>query len=226
MALMAHAAFKRLVGRSALDFDTPIAETPSGGLHLYFQTSTPLHNSVGKLAPGIDLRAPVSSVPLPSGRNARKWLKPPRAALAPLPDSIVERAQQVSQKANQLPPAPNAEFQGFIWPEALHHVKAAIAAITDAPPGTQEVTLNGKAYMLGGLVGAGELPFDLTAAALVEAGLEMQAGDPFRPWERWQIEQKVDAALRRGAEHPWQTLAGLEERLKQIPTEIEDQANG
>jgi hypothetical protein len=219
------ANFRRLTGRSPLDMNTPVVETPSGGLHLLFKCDDPLRNSVGKIAPGIDLRVPVSAVPLPSGRDARRWLSPPRAPLAMLPFVILERAQ--AEPIRKLPTASNAAFQGFIWPEAMQCVKAAVAAIEAAAPGTQEVTLNNRAYMLGGLVGAGELPFSTTMAALIEAGLQMVAGDPFRPWEEWQIAQKVERAMQHGAAHPWNTIAALEEKLRQNQANFEEgEANG
>ena len=101
-------------------------------------------------------------------------------------------------------------------------VEDAVQAIETAPPGVQEVTLNKKAYALGGLIGAGELPFDLTMAALIEAGERMEAGRPYEPWTRWQIEQKVDRALRQGMARPWLTVDGMAERLQRATDEFED----
>jgi hypothetical protein len=200
--------------------DTPVAQTPSGGLHLFFSCDTPLRSSVGRIAPGIDLRAPVSSVPLPSGSNARRWILPPTCPLAALPPAILEVAQQLETPV--LPEAPTAEFWGFITPTAMRFVADAVQAIETAPSGVQEVTLNNKAYALGGLIGAGELPFDLTLAALIEAGERMEAGRPYEPWTRSQIEQKVDRALQRGMERPWLTVDGMAERLLRATNEFED----
>jgi hypothetical protein len=224
-ALDGPAAFSQLTGADPLAFDTPIAKTPSGGLHLFFSCDTLLRSSVGRIAPGIDLRAPVSSVPLPSGSNARRWIRLPTVPLAALPAAIVEAAQRVATPMS--PQAPASEFWGFITPTAMRAIKNAVQAIEAAPPGVQEVTLNNKAYALGGLVGAGELPFDLTRAALIEAGENMESGDPYRPWTQWQIEQKVDRALRQGMESPWLTTDGIQMMLARAAATVQkEQGNG
>jgi len=59
---------------------TLTAETPSGGLHLYFtmpDTDPPLGNSAGKLGPGIDVRGEGGYIVLPPSRingRAYKWV--------------------------------------------------------------------------------------------------------------------------------------------------------
>jgi hypothetical protein len=221
------ATFKRLTGLSPLDYETPIAQTPSCGLHLHFLCDLPLRNSVAKVGKGIDIRVAGSTVPLPSGRNARKWIKPPRVRLAPLPAVISERAMAEAERTSQTPPAPAADFQGHIRREVLCLLKAACRNIAYTAPGAQETTLHRCCFTIGGLIAAGELPYDQTVAALIDAGSQMHDGDPSRPWTAYQIEQKVAGSIRRGMERPWkfQTNAELSAEFEEYQRRADDPAN-
>jgi hypothetical protein len=67
--------FERLDGRDPLSVETPIATTPSGGLHLYFMASKPYRNAVAIDGTGIDTRTTGGYVILPTGGNGRRWLR-------------------------------------------------------------------------------------------------------------------------------------------------------
>jgi hypothetical protein len=63
-----------------------IATTPKWGVHYYFACTTPLRNSVGKLAAGVDVRGEGGYVVAPP-TDGRVWLA--EAALTPLPGLLV-----------------------------------------------------------------------------------------------------------------------------------------
>jgi hypothetical protein len=203
--------FAALVGADPLTYPIPIAQSASGGLHLYFVTEAPLKNWAGQIGPGVDTRVNGGLVVLPTSDNGRRWLKPPTLPPIELPRAIVEAA--LAKVDLPLPPAPTAEYQGFITPDAFRAVKAAVKAIKDAPNGEQEATLNRKAFALGGLVGAGELPFEPIYALLVKAGEQMVDYRPSQPWTYAQIENKVHAAMLAGMDRPWFSMETLEKRI-------------
>jgi hypothetical protein len=212
-------SFKRLVGHLPSHLRTPIATTPHDGLHLFCQHHEPLRTSIGQLGKGLDLRAPISSVPLPSGHNTRQWLKAPwEVPLAPLPNAILAKAQrETASRDNDPPPAPEAPFRGSIRAGVLELVHWALSEIQSQMPGTQEKTLNAKCYALGGLVAAGELPFAELRDALVQAAMRMTNGDPARPWVEADVALKVDRTLRDGMRRPWLPTEALTEQAFQTP---------
>ena len=74
------ATLAELEKRNGLLPKTGVAETPNGGLHLYFlfpETDPPIGNSAGKLGPGLDIRGQGGYVILPpsviNGR-AYRWV--------------------------------------------------------------------------------------------------------------------------------------------------------
>lgn len=95
--------------------DTVVAETPSGGLHYYYlaggQTIGP---SVGKLAPGLDVRAGPSYVVAPPScmpQGGYAWAMdcaPEDRAVAPLPTGLLGRLLPVHPHARAHAPAQQA----------------------------------------------------------------------------------------------------------------------
>jgi hypothetical protein len=203
--------FAQLAGVDPLSLNTPMARSASGGLHLFFVSEAPLRNWIGRVGPGFDLKVKGGYVVLPTDGNGRRWLKPPLSPRLELPRAIVDKA--LANADLPLPPAPAAEYQGFITRDALRVVQAAVRAIKNAPNGEQESTLNRKAFALGGLVGAGELPFDQTYALLVKAGEQMVDYRRSQPWTYALIENKVHAAMLAGMERPWFSMETLEKRI-------------
>src|SRR5437660_7121675 len=151
--------------------------TGSGGWHAYVRRpdGAPIRNSVGRLAPGIDVRGEGGSITAPPSRHASgdvyRWLKP---GVEPpdAPDWLVRLA---------LPPPTRPR-----WPlsELVRHVgdgyaAAAIGqeaeAVASAPAGTRNHRLNLAAWRLGQLVAGGVVDEmvarDALLAAAATAGL-------------------------------------------------------
>jgi hypothetical protein len=87
--------------------DTPIAVTPSGGLHLVFDDrGNPYRNDVAIDGTGIDLRsAGLGYIVLPRAGNGRWWIKPLSTPLAPAP-------KWLPTKPPQRPPGEARPFTG------------------------------------------------------------------------------------------------------------------
>lgn len=81
--------------------DTLESATPSGGVHLYFNVdaSILIHNSIGRIAPGVDVRGHHGYVVAPpsviDGRNYQ-WVDPDRQ-IADAPDWLVQMCVDVQQ---------------------------------------------------------------------------------------------------------------------------------
>ncbi len=67
--------------------DTLTARTRSGGFHLYYATSEPIGNSVGKIAPGVDFRG-VNGYVVASPSPGWSWIN--ERPLAELPEAIAQ----------------------------------------------------------------------------------------------------------------------------------------
>jgi hypothetical protein len=182
--------FARLEGVDALDFPTPTAATPHGGLHLFCKTSVPLLNAVRVLGTRIDLKTEGGSVVLPSPGNGRNWLKGRPWSAAPSWAPVRDR------NLGHVPTAPASPYGGDTA-YGRRALERATAAIVSAPCGAQEFTLNRESFGLGQLIGAGELG-EHAIDALVAAACEMIA---YRePWTN--IESKVMRAVNQGRDRP------------------------
>lgn len=187
--------------------DTPMVHTPSGGLHVHFRHPGGWAKTVaGKLGRGLDTRGDGGSIILPDG-NSRRWdphQNPDRVPLAPCPPWLAEwfRREEERSAAPVTPlrrPANDATDMNRYGAAALDD---AARRIMGAPAGEQEATLNGEAFGIGTLVGAGELPREFAERVLVWAGCQMvscRRGDPWLPGD---VSKKVKAALDAGARRP------------------------
>jgi Bifunctional DNA primase/polymerase, N-terminal len=151
---------------------TRVHQTRSGGLHLLFRHAAGLRCSVGRIAPGIDVRStggfliwwPVAGLPVLCDAPAAQW-----------PQWLLDELT---------PPAPASRHTGAWAPPSDYRARARYAAaalrsaverVARAPVGTRNTALNSETYGLGRLVAAGLLDgqyvADALAAAAVAAGL-------------------------------------------------------
>jgi hypothetical protein len=176
------------------------AHSPSGGFHLLFRHPDHFVKTVaGKLGPGLDVRGDGGSLTLPPGPG-RFWdphLRPDLVDLAPFPNW------------GRIPePAPEAipSRAGFVDQTLSRYGEAAIDgavdAIVKAPAGQQEATLNRECFSIGQLVGGGVVPAALAEDALKIAAAGMPSYDRRRPWNRRELDRKIQAALFAGMREP------------------------
>lgn len=137
--------------------ETPTVITGSGGRHYYFRAPVGrTRNSVGKLAPHVDLRGDGGQVVYPGSIHPETgkpylWapnLSPDDVELAELPPWIVAKL---------------AEPKGY----AQKALQGELARVRSAAEGTRNDTLNRSAFSLGQLVGGGKLAEDVVVDALL-----------------------------------------------------------
>ena len=182
--------------------DTPMASTPSGGTHVFFdpgKLDVPL--SVGKIGAQLDVRGERSCCTLPTPGTAYRW--DPHKNLrttphAPAPAWLVPAiAPPVTAAAPAYRPP-----TGQISPYGASAINGAVRAIYGAPEDQQSTTLNREAFGLGGLVGAGQLPERIALDALLQAAFAMPTYDRRRPWRRADLERSVKASFDAGIREP------------------------
>jgi Bifunctional DNA primase/polymerase, N-terminal len=195
--------FERLDGRDPLSVETPIATTPSGGLHLYFMASKPYRNAVAIDGTGIDTRTTGGYVILPTGGNGRRWLR--RLSTTPMrlsPGWLDCVARQEPPAGLSARPSPlEAGPAGPLSTIARELLQKAIARILNAPQGEQEDTRHRQCFWVGCLIADGVLDYAIASRALVTAAKLM--ADHAEPWRN--LEEKVQASIERGMEkggHP------------------------
>ena len=183
--------------------DTPMASTPSGGTHVFFdpgELMVPL--SVGKIGAQLDVRGEPSCCSLPTPGTAYRWdphknlrttpLAPAPAWLVPSTATAVSSAAPICR----LPPA------GEISPYGASAINGAVRCIYAAPEGQQSTTLNREAFGIGSLVGAGQLPERIALDALLQAAFAMPTYNRRRPWRRADLERSVKASFLAGIREP------------------------
>jgi uncharacterized protein (DUF927 family) len=187
--------FERLEGRAPQAVETPIASTPSGGLHLRYRADKAYKN-VARIqgAPGLDTRAEGGYVVLPGPGNGRHWLKKlTETPLAPAPAWLDVVAEDAGPKRTRRTPGKPATSKAKKAARAV--LAGAPGNITEAPNGLQRDTLNREAFMVGLRVGRGELDRDIAYETLHAAGAQMADYDPRDPWTEKELKKKIDAGL-------------------------------
>jgi len=183
--------------------DTPLAHTPSGGVHLYFALPiAEIRNTSGKrgrgIGPGLDWRGCGGYVIAPSPSGGYAW-DPHHTfeadRLAEVPINLLPR-----ESRPVLPPP--RKYTGALSPYAEAALARACQAIVDAPNGEQEATLNGESFSIGTLSAAGQIPADLALDALMWTAQQMVSHDPHRPWSARELDTKVRRAFADGLRHP------------------------
>jgi hypothetical protein len=185
--------------------DTPMAHTPSGGLHLYFVPPVlEIRNTAGHrgrgIGPGLDWRGEAGYVIVPSPSSGYHW--DPRwnlgtLPLAPVPAALLPRTLS-RPTTTARPVRPTAGLS----PYAEAALDRACHRIIAAPGGEQETTLNSEAFAIGTLAGAGAIPSDFARRALIWAARQIPDYDHRHPWRAAEIERKVDHAFRDGMRQP------------------------
>lgn len=163
---------------------TFVVKTGGGGWHSYFRyPGEEVRNSAGRLGPGLDIRGDGGYVVAPPSNHASggeySWAEAAEE-MAVFPEMLL----QVLRKPPYVPPAPAAEagprpavMTGAGLPYGLRGLQAECAAVTSAPPGTRNVTLNRAAFSVGQLVAGGELDDAAASSALLAAALGCGLGE-------------------------------------------------
>jgi hypothetical protein len=198
------ADFIRLEGCSPRDVMTPMATTPSGGLHLYFSASKPYKNAVAISGTGIDTRSAGGSVILPAAGNGRRWLR--RLSTTPMRPSpgwldCAARQEPPAGLSHRSSPLEASPLGAPLSTVARKLLQRAIARILGAPRGEQEDTRHRQCFWVGCLIADGVLDYAIASRALTAAARLMAAHA--EPWRN--LEEKVQASIERGMEqggHP------------------------
>jgi putative DNA primase/helicase len=188
------------LGLSSL-VDTPIAHTPSGGAHYYFDPSgREIPSSVGKLGACLDVKGERACCVLPTPGAPHWWdphKNPTTTPLAPAPEWLAPPPKRPISKA--LPARPSL---GELTPYGANAINSAVSRVYTAPQGQQAITLNREAYGVGQLVGAGIVPERIALDALMHGALAMPSYDRWHPWRRNEIERSVKQSFEAGIRRP------------------------
>ena len=211
---------KKIDGRDALDRleathgqlpNGPCAETPRGGVHLFFRhdPDRPVKNSVGKVASGIDVRGDGGYVVLaPSVRRdgrTYRWLATPfgDSDFPDAPDWLYTLIERPKPEPASAPSAPIRPLPDALDPRRLAYAQSALEreaeAVALAAEGGRNHRLNVAAhnaatYVSAGFLDEGEARKALLAAAL-ECGLSV-------PEARRTISSGMKAGLAKPASFP------------------------
>jgi len=154
--------------------ETLQARSPSKSLHYYWRLPEGIEipKSQSKIGLGLDVcgeGAMVFAPPSIRGDGAYEWIND-LAAMVEAPNWLVKLAQEAAKKASTTTPATTT-----IEPP-LHPTNRAEIALVDqfkcvasAAPGERNDQLNKSAYLIGRLVGGGELPEQLAIDTLLKA---------------------------------------------------------
>jgi hypothetical protein len=184
--------FLRREGVHPRDMATPMGTTPSGGLHLIFDTGGERFKNIPIEGGAIDLKTAGGYVVLPGEANGRRWLKNLTHPLALVPAWVPRAPVFEPHEAGEA-----SEFKGAtIYSTAA--LRRAVAAIVSAPCGKQESTLNKEVFCIGTLVGAGQLDREAALKALLSAADAMTAHTT--PWGP--LEPKVTRIFEQGRQKP------------------------
>ncbi len=182
---------------------TRMVITRSGGLHLHFAAG--LHrfgNTAGEkgrgIGPGLDWRGEGGLVLLPGGSSGYRWHDEFGfdAPLAPVPKNLLPRQPKHHHRDKPIEPV------NGLSPYAEAALDSACRKIRAAPDGEQEATLNGEAFSIGTLAGAGAIPEAFARRTLLWAAAQIPSLDPRRPWRSTEIERKVNRAFDDGTRQP------------------------
>ena len=166
---------------------TMMVRTPSGGVHIWFNDPSwpedPHRNTASRLAPGIDTRADGGYVIIPPSCTADgPYVRIDEAeSMLPAPPWLLSLLKPEPNEP-QVPPRPLPEpGSGSASRYASAALKGEIKALSQAPKGTRNHSLNKAAFSLGQLVGGGMLDEDEVVAQLRAAaygiGLEEEEVD-------------------------------------------------
>jgi len=164
---------------AALSFPTTVtARTGGGGRQLYYtHEGSHVGNSVGKIAPAVDIKGDEGQAVFPGSihpdtKKPYAWIEgyaPGELPLAKLPDNVIELIAKPKYKPKRTRPAPASR-------NCTKYVQAAIekecASVAGTAEGSRNDTLNAAAFSLGTLVGGGYVDRDTVDQALRQAAQE------------------------------------------------------
>jgi hypothetical protein len=213
--------FERLQGCKPEEFAAPRTATASGGMHICVQVSgRDYKNTRDAIALGIDTRTAGGYVIIPSGpKSGYRWLSDPNI---PLPEAPAWAEIAIRRASNLEGAAEPSEYR-CSSPYGQAILASACEAITEAPGGKQEVTLNDRSYQIGRYVGGGLIEQEGATNELILAGLKMVDYDPKDEWTEKQIDKKVKDAIEAGmlkpldGEEPFRAMAAVHQRYYENP---------
>jgi hypothetical protein len=183
---------------------TPTAHTATDGGHLYFlRPEGGLRNTAGNkgrgIGPGLDWRGDGGYVIVPSPGSGYRWDRQWNFRTCepiPVPKTLLPKA--IERVSTTRPVRPTEGLSRY----AEAALDDACRKILAAPAGSQEATLNGEAWSIGTLAGAGGIPPDFARRALLYAARQIPSYDPRRLWSPAEIERKVNSAFDAGLRRP------------------------
>jgi hypothetical protein len=187
--------FERLAGCNPRDAVTPIASTPSGGLHVFYDAGANTYrNCVAIEGTGIDARTEGGSVILPAHGNGREWIRS-------LHDTPMLRAPAWLDVALRRPPV---DLFLRPWPApltphgcnlALRVLARALALIIAARRGARDDTRHRQCFAIGALIRDGALDYEIARTALCAAAREMEGASDWPD-----LDARVEYSIKRGME--------------------------
>jgi hypothetical protein len=179
---------------------TPMAHTASGGLHVYLDAgSRELHNSAGRIGPGLDVRGDGGYVIVPSPGSGYYW--DPQWNFETVAPAVAPDWLWPPTPSRPTPTTPIRPVAG-LSPYGEAAIESACNAIVTAGLGEQERTLNSECSSIGMLAGAGGVPADIALRALLRAGTAMPDHNAAWPWRAEEIDYKVRRAFAAGLQRP------------------------
>jgi hypothetical protein len=178
-----------------------LCSVTAGGCHIWFRADSPISSSVGRIGPGLDVRADGGYVVAPPSTHpdgpTYRWTNDRAPAIAP---------PWLVRLAHQKPGAPRIilpEYRPTGSPGA--YGRAALnrecEALASTPPGARNAALNRASFVLHQLVAGGELNCADVHRGLIQAatanGLTTDPTDgPLS------VERTIASGARAGLQHP------------------------
>jgi len=185
--------------------ETRTHKTRSGGLHLLFRVpeDIDIRNSASRIAPGVDVRGEGGYIILPPSPG---YAVADESEPAEMPRWLI-RACMPPEVAPAAPQAPRAAARHGGTPYGLVALDAECQAVTRAPFGRQEPTLNEAGLKVGALIAGGELEEGPALAELLAAARFIPSEPGREAWSPAEIEKKVRRAIQDGKAKPRQAPA-------------------
>jgi len=136
---------------------TRMASTPSGGAHLYFRApeGVEIRNSVGKLGPGLDVRALGGYVVAPpSVIDGKAYGWDVTEAAKTLPKRWAEALQKPEPRSPKAPPHPVIRDSGRMRRYGAKVLNDEADEVARAQPGTRNDTVTRSAFRVGTIADA------------------------------------------------------------------------